>query len=205
MKKPKRRGFSLAVILLISLAGLSVIGFLLQNVSMSSGAGRTASAVNRKYNFLVSEVEAAWSKIVAKKDGDDSLPRRTTAGTITSADMLLVMPEERRALSQRELSLYGLAGRAGDLTVKIYDMQYEQAEVSPLMEPAEISLLPPAVRLIGTGSASCEPTSDDDLLHSAGQTGSAINAGAYLIRALLEVDGIRESAIDLAVVESRKD
>jgi hypothetical protein len=202
----KRRGFSLIVVLLVSLLGLCVIGAMMQIVSVDSGIGRTASAANRRYNLLVSEVETARSELMAKLASADSIPRRMTAGTITSADMLLVMPEERRVLSPKEQNLYGLKGHICNLTVKIYDMQYDQADVSSSMEPAEISLLPPAMRLVGSGGKSyIKPTDDDDLLQSGEKTVTSVNAGAYLIRAFLEVDGVREGDIDLAVVESGKD
>ncbi|MDR3165500.1 MAG: hypothetical protein LBU13_07960 [Synergistaceae bacterium] len=200
---PKRRGFSLIIVLLILLVGLGMTGVMLQIVSVSSGAGRTASAANKKYNLLVSGVENARSKLIERLDSDDPIPGRRTAGMITSADMLLVMPEERRTLSRKELDFYGIAKGTGDLTVKIYDMQYAQADISPSMEPAEIKQLPPAVRLIGIGDASGGgPTGDDDL--TLGSGGIAVNAGAYLIRALLEINGVQEGAIDLAIIESGK-
>ena len=122
---------------------------------------------------------------------------------ITSADMLLVMPEERRTLSRKELNLYGLAWSKGDLSVKIYDMQYSKADVSPSMELAEISQLHPAMLLAGTDDGSdTGPACDDDLDPNDGEAETAANAGAYLIRASLEIDGVRKGTIDLAVVEN---
>jgi uncharacterized membrane protein YgcG len=208
---PARRGFSLITVLVISVVVLGAVGVVMQFMTVSAGAGRTSSTINRDYNLLVSEVENARASLIETLQADPSAPapRRMTTGTITSADMLLVMPEDRRVLSQRDLSLYGLGGSTGTLTVKIYDMQYDPADVSMTGEETEQNRLPPSVMLSSGGSSgggggpSDEPGSGGGGTGGGGTPGPAENGGAYLIRAYLEIDGVQSGTVDLALMASK--
>jgi hypothetical protein len=204
-----RRGFSLLVVLLISLVGMIMVGAMMQIMTVNSGAGRAASTISRDYNLLVSEVEKARARIIESL-GNAQVPKRPVGmGMITAADMLLVEEgEERRTLSPKEMGLYGLGGTSGAVTVKIYDMQYAASDVSPAMDPTEMNSLPPSLILSGKSVQKDDsPTSDNNLTpgDGGGGGGPAANVGAYLIRASLEIDGIPSGTVDLAMVGRSKD
>ncbi|MDR1650861.1 MAG: hypothetical protein LBR87_03660, partial [Synergistaceae bacterium] len=55
--KKRRRGFSLIVVLIVSLLGLAIVGATVQMTFLSSGAGRFAASGVDKYNFLQDAVE----------------------------------------------------------------------------------------------------------------------------------------------------
>ncbi|MDR1020020.1 MAG: hypothetical protein LBL73_04595 [Synergistaceae bacterium] len=205
---PARRGFSLITVLVISVVALGAVGVMMQFMSVSAGAGRTSSTINRDYNLLASEVENARAWLVHEVRESAPPGRINTAVPITSADMLLVS-EDRRALSRRDLSLYGLGGSAGTLTVKIYDMNYEPGYVQ-ITDEAEQRQMPPSVRVYdidGGDSGDGEPTGPDDLV--GGGTGGVSydltpsNGGTYLIRAYLEIDGVQSGTVDLALMASQ--
>jgi hypothetical protein len=192
-----RRGFSLITVLLISLVMLVMAGAAMQMVSVNAGSGRTVSAINRKYNFLVGEVEKTRGSIIERLDINDPLVRTSSGMPIISADNLL-LSEDRRELSQQEMNLYGMGRGEGVVSVKVFDMQYDGGDVSPAIDPAEMSRLPPALVLSDGGGekdlgAGGPP---DDTGASPGGTDDV----AYLIRASLEVDGVPSGTIDMAIL-----
>jgi hypothetical protein len=201
-----RRGFSLIIVLLISLVGLAVIGSVMNIATVNTGAGMTASTINRNYNLLTSEVENARAWIIASLDKGEVPERKGATGVqtqITSADQLLVQGgESRRQLSAKEMGLYGVGGTKGTVTVKVYDMQYFPDDVSDTLksDPDEVKLLPPSSPLFVEKVEKSDETQNEP--QAAGETGKglAANAGAYLIRASLEIDGAPSSTVELALI-----
>ena len=203
-----RRGFSLIIVLLVSLIGLAVVGAMMQIAMVNAGAGRTASTINRDYNLLVSEAEEARAWIIASLD-NGKVPRRADIGAaITSADNLLVWNARRRDLSARDMGLYGLGGNSGTVTVKVYDMRYDADDVS-LTEPVEINRLPPALIMSVGDIPKNEVTKDENNLRDDSNSDDkkvpAAELGAYLIRASLEIDDVPAGTVDLAIVARSKD
>jgi hypothetical protein len=195
-----RRGFSLIAVLLISLVVLIAVGAVMQIVIVNAGAGRTASAVNREYNFLVGEVERARTWIIENLDNSVIPPRLSgkpsgPGTTITTADDLLV------------LSLDAGGGSGAVTTVEIYDMWYAASDVSDTIDQAEVNRLPPAVTLSGTAgdkNDEASPEPDEGKEEGGGPPGAG-EAGAYLIRASLEIDGIPSGTVDLALIGRRRE
>jgi hypothetical protein len=204
-----RRGFSLIVVLLLSLIGLAVIGVAMNIVAVNTGAGITASTINRNYNLLVNEVEIARAWIIASLDNGE-IPEREggvlSAKTITSADQLLVVGGElHRTLTPQEMGLYGVGGGSGAVTVKVYDMQYYPEALSNELkdDSAEINRLPPSLPLF------VEQGPKDDQAQSApvvvGGGSLWAGGGVYLIRASLEINGVTSSTVELALIGAKSD
>jgi hypothetical protein len=208
-----RRGFSLIIVLLISLVGLAVIGAVMNVATVNTGAGMTASTINRNYNLLVSEAEKARSWIIASLDKGLVPGGGAIRKAIMSPEELLVEElvgsGDVRTLSPKEMGLYGVGGNSGIVTLRIYNMQYDN--VSEKMNPADIQRLPPSMMLPADyGDKNFEPVNDASLGNggggSGGESGSgAANAGAYLIRASLEIDGVPSSTVELALIGAAAD
>jgi hypothetical protein len=98
-------------------------------------------------------------------------------------------------LDRARLRRYGIDEDRAGLYVKVYDMQYspELAQASPN------SGMPPSVRINTSAPQTMGPTPDVD--DESFSTGSASNAGAYLIRATLEIGG-RRTVLETAVIQS---
>ena len=128
-----------------------------------------------------------------------------------------------RTLTRSDLSKLSIAGNSGTMTVKIYDMQYDAENVPPGITEDQRNLLPPSMTLYGSGRASTvrDPASwvdpgsagrtvDGDVLVGNGGndegrivSGSATNAGVYLIRAYLTTDQReRPTMLDTAVIQA---
>jgi hypothetical protein len=199
---PGRRGFSLIIVLLISLVGLAVVGAVMNIVTVNSGAGMTASRINRNYNLLVDEVEKERAWIIASLD-NAQIPKRANPGSITTADDLLVEGGRRqRTLTPKEMGLYGVGGTTGTVTVEVFDMQYKPEDLPDAVKsnPAEVRRLPPAFQPGPSGAKDGKPADagDADPVTAGGE--------AYLlIRASLETDGApsRASTVELALKGSK--
>ncbi|MDR3164917.1 MAG: hypothetical protein LBU13_05015 [Synergistaceae bacterium] len=153
-KRKKHAGFSLIVVLIISLTGLAVIGVTLQFAVSSGGAARMAGASAVKYNLLQRAVEEGRAKLIEKMDNTDPIPRYVgcdlgdgdkgfpnywinsmaclliNRDLDDSADTIdgIVKNETIHASALGRLGIFG-SGSDGLLTVAIYDMQYEPARV----------------------------------------------------------------------------
>ena len=212
----QKRGFSLIVVLIISLVGLAAVGAVMQFVTSSAGSGRVSSAQAVKYKLLQDALEEGRAILrqsmdntgaphsYLHKDGIDD-------GTlITSSGMLLLTdspsPTEypgvdfplgnaiTRNLSKRDLERVGVFGDSGVLTVRIYDMLYDPKSVAPVgtgagqISPEELQLMPPAMSLLGEDDFEVLSNTDaPDYERSIGHGLTTNNAGAYLVRASLSV------------------
>jgi hypothetical protein len=108
-----------------------------------------------------------------------------------------------RHLNARELSRFGFSGRGGVIKVKIYDMQYDPSLVDMSMPSAEMALMPPSLNLSGGSAYSGAKALDPDTEES-GIGGTASNAGAYLIRSTLEVDGKMVKTHETGLIQANK-
>ena len=231
----RRPGFSLIIVLIVSMIGLAIVGATLQFTMMSSGSGRVVSAGNTKYNFLQDAVEEGKAALKAAMDDPDVIPPRYFPEGGTSADIGNIVNVGQlqikhkfdpaldnglvfvRTLSRGELGKLGIAGDSATLDVKIYDMQYKGGDVDPAIAAGEMKMLPPAMSLFGgAGSPMKNPiggTPDGPPGHEypgtasgSGGSGDATNAGVYLIRASLLINGHdNPTMLDTAVIQSIKD
>ena len=206
-----RRGFSLIAVLVLSMIGLAFAAAMMQIATASSGAGRISSQKNARYNLLVDGSEIGKGKLKELMDNDAAPPRYFTGDDeptdeIMSADDLLIKVSDKNVflnhgvamsedLDRAELRRYGIAADSGKLLVKVYDLQYSPELVNSSARggiPASCKMDTPAPPKYG-------PTPDVD--DESFSTGSASNAGAYLIRATLEIDG-RKTVLETAVIQS---
>jgi hypothetical protein len=194
----KNKGFSLLIVIILSIIAMTFIGLSLNLAGNSSGAGRISARSNDSYNILQSEVERARAALKAemssRKDAMKcGLPEK---GTINSLDDLEVLkdgaPFWRVDYGQK------VGGVTGDVSVRIYDMQYPPGNVA---SGAFAASLPPAVTL---NSRSGKETSEvfapgtSDPVDNA----SMSSAGVYLIRAAITFANKATSKIDVAVIQN---
>ena len=160
----KRAGFSLIIVLIISLVGFAIVGVTLQLTVLSSGSGRVVSAAHTKYNILQDAVEEGKAALKEAMVGVDfPLTYDDTGEKITSADMLLVDYDfdenepkgvvYNRGLNRGDLGRLGIAGNGGSLKVAVYDMQYDPKKIpkevgdgEDEISPGELNMLPPSDR-----------------------------------------------------------
>ena len=235
LRSRKRSGFSLIIVLIVSMIGLAIIGATLQFTVMSSGGGRIVAAGNTKYNFLqdaVEEGKAALKAAMDVSDPDFKVPRHYSEEdvekpleTIGNVDELLIKYKFdtalangvvfARSLSRSDLGKLGITGNGAVLDVKIYDMQYA-ASADVTIPAGELKLLPPSMLLYGSSSGPPPDPNLDDPFKPKGDPktpqatesveSGAGNAGVYLIRASLLIDGQNSPTIlDTALIQSRKD
>jgi len=212
----RRSGFSLIIVLIISLVGLAIVGITLQLTVLSAGSGRVASASNMKYNLLqdaVEEGKAALKKEVGEKE--DDVPRYSGSGEIKNVEELLIDLSFNPALAdgvvlernfnRSQLGKLGIdpASTGGNLTVGIYYMG--GFDVDPTISSADLKMLPPKIELLGQagGESVLVPPGEGGKLDGGGggeqpdpgETGgsggggnaSTDDAGVYLIRASLVI------------------
>jgi Tfp pilus assembly protein PilV len=213
----KNRGFSLIVVLIISMIALTLAGMSL-NVSMNSaGAGRTNSARDVKYNILQDGIEQGKAALMQLVNAAPQIPKYTDrhGGTepteITALDTLLIDRGDvlTETWTKSKLGRLGIAGDNATFKVRIYDMQYKPGLVpsvaSGKITAKEMESFPPAVTLTGKAfsseSTALDPDDDGTVPGLAGN--SPDSAGIYLIRASLEIGG-RDYSLDTAVIQSRK-
>ena len=193
----KHRGFSLLIVIILSLVAMAFVGAALNLAGNSSGAGRTSVRSNDSYNILQSEIERARAALKAemssRKDAIKSgLPEK---GAIDSPEDLEVLkdgaPFWRVDYSQK------VGGAEGNVSVRIYDMRYSPDGVASAALAAE---LPPSVTLKSGGSEKSEvltPGTSDP-----GASGASSSAGVYLIRATIAFANKVTNKIEAAVIQN---
>jgi hypothetical protein len=217
-KKPKKRaGFSLIVVLIISLVGLAILGATLQFTVSAGGAGRVAGASGAKYNLLQEAVEEGKAALMEIMDNTKPIPRHANADEddeppIDDLSDLLVSADlggpargvvKNQPISSSELGRLGImdnTGGGGTLSVHIYDMQYTPTLIDDSSMPAdEFEMLPPSI-ILDFVNWSAYPNLKQANEEITGPKGAA-NTGAYLIRATLSVGG-RKTTLDTAVLQA---
>jgi hypothetical protein len=199
-----RRGFSLIVVLVLSLIALAMLGGVFHYATGSGGAGRITSSALGRYNLLQDSAETGKAELKKMMDNLDPPPRYSGFRAepplaISQADDLLIDVNPHslgKGVILREHT------SAGVLEVKIYDMQYDAGSVSPSIAPAERGKLPPAITLKGSDPWKLVGDIKDVVEEDTSGSGEgSTNTGAYLVRAVLTV-GDRESFLDTAIFQS---
>ena len=216
-----RQAFSLVIVLIITIAGMSLLGGLLYMFDAFAGASRVAVNDAEVYNYLQSQIEDAKSilrsymldekkKVQAKIEApsvlnsleDIEVYKKNDDGSWDASPFYKVDREERVGM------------RRGRLTVNIYDMQHSgkipetPAEAGLGMGEYEelIASLPPVLLFSGNtegGGDRSNPLREDDPQDDAegSASGAADHSGVYLIRASIDFgDGLGKT-IDTAVVQ----
>jgi hypothetical protein len=216
-----RRAFSLVIVLMIAVAGMSLLGGLLYMFDTFAGASRTVANDTEVYNHLQSEVENAKSflrsymydkkkKVQAKVGKGDMVKsladievwKKNDDGTLDS--YLYREKRDREKVGMRE----------GRLTVRIYDMQHEgkipkspgDAGLTDAQYEELIASLPPTMPF--SGKAEADPPAGPEDVDEPSETkpdtaspGVAEHCGVYLIRASIDFgEGMRKT-IETALVQ----
>lgn len=209
----RRRGIALAYVLIMSVVGMTLLGVMMSYFGMSSGSTRATVAKDAGYNYAEDAIERA--KAALKKEMHTKINGTgwvlhwdDSKSTITSADDLRVRTRSGDIfynLDPKEQEQVTINGQKCELSVRIYDMLYNVAKVPKTpadagMTEAEydafLASLPPSVEINDVSG------SGDDYEGDLSKGGSRSDTtGAYLIRAILEVDGKRK-IIETAVLQS---
>jgi hypothetical protein len=219
-KAGKRRGFSLIVVLILSLVTLAIISGVFQYATGSGGIGRIASSSAGRYNLLQDSAETGKAELKKMMDTDDPsdpafLPRYSGFNAepplaISLADDLLIDVNPhglgkgviaRENLSSLELGRMGIVGGSGVMEVKIYDMQYDASLVDDSIASAEKIKLPPATPIKIPARWKLVGEIKDVVQKDIDPGADSLYVGAYLVRAVLTV-GDRESFLDTAIFQS---
>jgi hypothetical protein len=212
----KREGFSLIAVLIIGLVGLAMIAAAIQMTTADARIGRSSSNANARYNLLSSETEKARVKLKEAFENPHTVsppPRRASLSyhsTIAnSADLLIDGYPISADLSQSDLASYGISGKNGELTVCIYDILYEVSELDPLSTEEDRNALPQSLPLsapsVPDDAGPGGPGGGGGGGGGGSVTGVPDNAGSYLIRTSLKVDGANAGSLSLALVLSNKE
>ena len=212
----KHRGFSLLVVLVVSMIALTLVGALLSVSVNAAGAGRANSARDAKYNILQGGVEHGKAELARLVRAAPQIPKYTDKyggaepAEITDLDTLLIENGEvlTETLTKSKLGRMGIAGDSATFKVRIYDMQYRPELVpdaaSGKITPEAVESLPPAISMTGKKSLSeASALEPSDGVNTDGSADDSVdNAGVYLVRASLEI-GRNNYSLDTAVIQSR--
>jgi hypothetical protein len=159
-----------------------------------------------EYNVLQDALEQGKSFLryeMTKTGVDDAFTAQAT--TVEKLDDLLIRKKDGtvigHVITSRDVRgpLY-----SGVLNLKIYDMQYDPGIVDGSITAEDKANLPPSAILPADGKSDC-PNPDnpgESSLCPGGKSGTAIKAGAYLIRATLDFGDGRQKSIETAVVQA---
>ena len=215
-RSDRHSGFSLLLVLILSMISLAIIGATLEVTVLSAGSGRVVTSSNSRYNVLQGAIEEGKAEL-KKAMYHAPEPIRyvgydpDTDPVISNVDDLLLdhnfSPSlgkgvaVSRTITRNELGKLGIgANSGGNIVVKIFDMQYPGDSVdTAVIHPAELNKLPPSMPLYGSGESSWPVSSDPNA--GGGISGNASNAGVYLIRASLTI-GDRETVLDTSLIQS---
>jgi type II secretory pathway component PulJ len=120
----KHSGFSLLAVLVFSIIAMIIVGAVCGRAAGSFGAARVSSRSGDSYNILQSEIERARSVLRAEMfSRKDAIKYGLSAGDfINSLDDLEILkdgaPFWRVDYSER------IGGKAGNVSVRIYDLCY---------------------------------------------------------------------------------
>ena len=135
----KHKGFSLLIVLLLSLVGMAVVGVTLDAANRSSGAGRVTTRSGDAYNILQSEIEKARAALKAEMSSRKD-PIKYGGGNIDSLEDITVLKDDHTPFW---LFSYSDDVMKGNVSVGIYDMNYSLDSVVSGAVPAG---LPPRVK-----------------------------------------------------------
>jgi hypothetical protein len=220
-KYRRNHGFTLLMVLFLSIVALAFVGITLQIASLTGSGGRVTGASELKYNYLQYAAEVGKAMLKEATDNSKPVPRYfhkpgvSESTSITSVDILLVgVPgggylEREIKLKDKEIRRLNLSGGRVTLKVKVYDMQYNPENISSgLRNTKDFELLPPSIRTASwRGGSQQVNTENPDHKPSSGSSSQEANAGVYLIRASLVLSGVRGGNVtflDEAIIQSNR-
>jgi hypothetical protein len=198
MNMRKHRGFSLFIVLVLGIIAMLFVGAAVSITDDSSGSGRASVRSIDTYNVLQSEVERARSALKAemssRKDAIKcGLSDKDAINSIEDLEVLKDGVPFWRVDYKKKFR-----GAAGDVSVRMYDMQYFPANVAAGTAAAD---LPPSVKLEGTAEDDSDEPAEPGASGSAGGGPSPI-AGVYLIRAVVTFGNGITHKIDASVIQN---
>jgi flagellar basal body-associated protein FliL len=202
-----KSGFSLITVLMISLVGMFLVGGMMYTFQSFAGKSAVVLSDTVLNNILEDGVERGKAALKARMMNTDPPPRWTdkpglgVSSDIDSVETLLLEDGTVYTATQN------LFGKTANITVEIFDMQYDPEENAVnITDPEELKLIPHSLML--SASKDKDVYTDDIIWEPGGHETTFIdvdNGGAYLIRATLEVldSGNREVKIlEAAVVQT---
>jgi hypothetical protein len=206
-KSGKARGFSLVLVLIISVIGMALLGGIMYTFQSFAGASRATIANDLKYNILQDGVEKGKTELKARMNNINPPPRwMDKAGLnensdIDSLSMLLLV--DGVVLDQAVAMRDG----GGRIKVEIFDMQYDPAPGKndiTITDDEELALLPPSVMIAGANAAWNNKMALDPGGLTPFSGGAAGNSGVYLIRATL-VRGSEVKILESSIMQSNNE
>ena len=203
MRLKSRKGFSLILVLLVSLCGMFIIGGVLSMFGIFAGAARRSVSSDMVYSFLEEEVEKAKGALKMEMGGRKLALRRQLNGSRpASLQDLEVLRDDGSPFWRVDDNSVRVAGKNGTLTVRVYDMQYDPADITSI-RAEDRPLLPPAI----TGMNASAGGGDPDAEWEPGKTSSALpgdplNTGVYLIRASIQMSHEAARSVEAAVTQN---
>ena len=207
-KTRRREGFSLILVLIIFLIGVSVSGGVMYMVSTYAGGERSSIMTEAGYNVMQDGLEQGKTILRERLGalGSGDLPPRWTdvkGASYKLKNMEDLLIADGKVIDGRAVSAKELGGRGGRLSVKIYDLQYLPADLDPALSNDVTALMkmPPSMNLSVRSDAGGLATIDQG---DASRVGSAtVNVGVYLISSSLTVGG-DEKSLESVVVQSKR-
>jgi hypothetical protein len=195
----KYNGFSLLVVLLLSVISMLLVGVTLDIMTSSSGAGRVSSRLGDTYNVLQSEIEKARSalkeEMSSRKDAIRcGLSEKDTINSIQDLEVLKDGAPFLRVDYNRKFM-----GITGDVSVRIYDMQYLPDKVAPGVNAAD---LPPSVKLEGKEAETGTSEALEPGMSVSSKSSPTPSAGVYLIRAVVTFENGITHKIDVSIIQN---
>jgi hypothetical protein len=197
----RRRGFSLILVLLITILGTAMLGGLLAMSEKFAALSGASMRSEETYNILQEEVEKGKAVLKQAMSGA-AVPLRKRGGIVINTLDALLVYDGASPLCDISRNVL-VAGRNAELKVGIYDMGYEASEL-PAQPGAEfLASLPQSFTLtaqteLSDGSVLGIDSKDD---MAASLAGSA-NAGAYVIRATITYADGTSRTIETAVLQA---
>jgi hypothetical protein len=218
-RRSRRAAFSLVTVLLISVAGVSLLGAILYTFSTFAAASRVTVFKDIEYNSIQNEIEKAKALLTNKMkerttpltlDHHKLEKLKDAGGKITTVDDILVSDSSDSAFGKWDDIAWSHGDESGTLSVRIYDMLYDEyhnesmipanaAEAGMSEEAFErlISDLPPALSL-----KRARREDEANPLHPDEFNEADPVSGVYLIRAALVLDSGEKKLIETDVIQS---
>ena len=195
-----KRGFYLIAVLIISMVGMAMVGGMLYSFQTFTGGARVVFSDTAVNNILEDGVEKGRAILKARMNNTDPPPRwmdkdgLDADSPIPDVDTLLL---DDGIVYEADLSGRDLAGKTGSVRVEIFDMQYDPAKNEvQITDQEELMRLPHSFMIKGSYEDWIQRNPKSEGGEVTGTSGaSPVNAGAYLIRATLEI----ESGVDREV------
>jgi hypothetical protein len=190
-------------VLLVSLCGMFITGGVLSMFGIFSGSARRSVSSDMVYNFLEEEVEKAKGALKMEMGGRKlALRRNLNGGHPASLKDLEVLRDDGSPFWSVDDSHILVAGKNGTLTVRVYDMQYDPADITSI-RAEDRHLLPPAIMGMNASAGEMDPDGYSEPGKAASTLpGDPLNTGVYLIRASIQMPGEAARSVEVAVTQN---